>query len=214
MIISKARSSVSAERSQHQSSICNSGRRKHSSAVLDLQNFIEARDYTGAITLLQLKHLVQTALCNMEDQLSLASFHYLQANYQDATDIYKRVLLEHRDWLALNVFVALCYYNLDFHDVSLEILNAYLQAYPDSAMAANLKACNNHKLWGGKIAVTDLRLEKEPTKGPVENELLEHNLVVFRHGEGALQVLPRLQDIFPEAQLNLAIYHLHNSGSI
>ncbi|MCO5600154.1 hypothetical protein L7F22_054262 [Adiantum nelumboides] len=79
-------------------------------------------------------------LCeSMEDQLSLASFHYLQGNYQDATDIYKRVLLEHRDWLALNVYVALCYYNLDFHDVSLEILNAYLQAYPDSAMAANFK---------------------------------------------------------------------------
>ncbi|KAI5061955.1 hypothetical protein GOP47_0022494 [Adiantum capillus-veneris] len=302
MIISKARASVSAERSLHQSTVCNSGRRKHS-AILDLQSFIEARDYTGAITLLQLKHLenvcdVETlewlAYCHfhhgehdkacdiykqlltqpnskpiyhtyvaackfylaiydeaevealhgpncslqirilfhvahkkrdekalmqyhkrlgesVEDQLSLASFHYLQASYQDATDIYKRLLLEHRDWLALNVYVALCYYNLDFHDVSLEILNAYLQAYPDSAIAANLKACNNHKLWGGKVAATDLRLLKEPTKGLVENELLEHNLVVFRQGEGALQVLRRLQDIFAEAQLNLAIYHLHNN---
>ena len=32
----------------------------------------------------------------VEDQLSLASFHYLQASYQEATDIYKTLLLEHR----------------------------------------------------------------------------------------------------------------------
>lgn len=29
-----------------------------------------------------------------EDQLSLASMHYLRAHYQDAIDIYKRVLLD------------------------------------------------------------------------------------------------------------------------
>ena len=37
-------------------------------------------------------------------------------------------LLENRDFTALNVFVALCYYKLDYYDVSLEILAAYLQA--------------------------------------------------------------------------------------
>lgn len=30
----------------------------------------------------------------VEDQLSLASMHYLRAHYQDAIDIYKRILLE------------------------------------------------------------------------------------------------------------------------
>lgn len=29
--------------------------------------------------------------------------------------------------MALNVFVALCYCNMDYYDVSLEILDAYLQ---------------------------------------------------------------------------------------
>lgn len=56
-----------------------------------------------------------------------------------ATDIYKRLLLENRDDLALNVFVAMCYYKLDYYDVSLEILAVYLQAFPDSAVAMNLK---------------------------------------------------------------------------
>lgn len=56
-----------------------------------------------------------------------------------ATDIYKRLLLENRDDLALNVYVAMCYYKLDYYDVSLEILAVYLQAFPDSAVAMNLK---------------------------------------------------------------------------
>ena len=32
--------------------------------------------------------------------------------------------------------------------------------------------------------------------------------VVFRAGEGALQVLPPLIDVIPEARLNLVIYYL------
>lgn len=31
-----------------------------------------------------------------EDQLSLASMHYLRAHYQDAIDIYKRLLLDRK----------------------------------------------------------------------------------------------------------------------
>lgn len=32
--------------------------------------------------------------------------------------------------------------------------------------------------------------------------------VVFQNGEGALQVLPPLVDVIPEARLNLVIYYL------
>lgn len=39
-------------------------------------------------------------------------------------------------------------------------------------------------------------------------DLVRHNLVVFRSGEGALQVLPNLVDVIPEARLNLVIYYL------
>jgi len=34
--------------------------------------------------------------------------------------------------------------------------------------------------------------------------------VIFRSGEGALQVLPQLVGVVPEARLNLAIYHLRH----
>lgn len=42
-----------------------------------------------------------------EDQLSLASIHYLRNHFQEATDIYKRLLIEYRDYLALQVYVAM-----------------------------------------------------------------------------------------------------------
>lgn len=65
--------------------------------------------------------------------------HYLRSHHQEATDIYKRLLLENREDLALNVYVAMCYYKLDYYDVSLEILAVYLQAFPDSQIGVNLK---------------------------------------------------------------------------
>ncbi len=52
-------------------------------------------------------------------QLSLASIHFLRNHFQEATDIYKRLLLESRDSIALNVYVALCYYKLGTYKVPL-----------------------------------------------------------------------------------------------
>ena len=43
---------------------------------------------------------------------------------------------------------------------------------------------------------------------PFGKDLLNHNLVIFRNGDGALQVLPSLVDVIPEAKLNLIIYYL------
>jgi len=57
-----------------------------------------------------------------------------------------------REYLALNVYVALCYYKLDYYDVSQEVLAVYLQQVPDSTIALNLKACNHFRLFNGKAA--------------------------------------------------------------
>ncbi|XP_028395522.1 intraflagellar transport protein 56-like isoform X4 [Dendronephthya gigantea] len=146
----------------------------------------------------------------IEDQLSLASIHYLRSHYQEAIDIYKRILLDNRDYLALNCYVALCYYKLDYYDVSQEVLAVYLQHYPDSAIAVNLKACNHFRLYNGKAAEAELKTLQEIASPSFEfaKDLMKHNLVVFRAGEGALQVLPPLVDVIPEARLNLVIYYL------
>ncbi len=148
-----------------------------------------------------------------EDQLSLAAIHYLRSHFQEATEIYKRLLLEHRDELALNVYVAMCYYKMDYYDVSLEILAAYLQAHPDSWVALNLKACNTFRLYNGKAAEAELKTLLDTYGGELQhNELLKHNLVVFNGGDGALRTLPPLVDVVPEARLNLVIYYLRHDG--
>ncbi|XP_039301856.1 intraflagellar transport protein 56 isoform X2 [Solenopsis invicta] len=146
----------------------------------------------------------------IEDQLSLASIHYLQAHYQEAIDVYKRILLDNRDYLALNVYVALCYYKLDYYDVAQEVLQVYLQKYPDSAIAINLKACNHFRLYDGNAAQVEMKqlIEKISSSFSSGHDLLRHNTVVFRNGENALQILPNLVDVIPEARLNLVIYYL------
>ncbi|XP_049941034.1 intraflagellar transport protein 56 [Schistocerca serialis cubense] len=146
----------------------------------------------------------------VEDQLSLASIHYLRSHYQEAIDIYKRVLQDNREYLALNVYISLCYYKLDYYDMSQEVLTIYLQNYPDSAIAINLKACNHFRLYNGKAAESELKslMDQSSSTFSFGHDLIRHNLVVFRGGEGALQVLPPLVDVIPEARLNLVIYYL------
>lgn len=143
----------------------------------------------------------------IEDQLSLAGLHYLRGQYQEAIDIYKRILLDNKQMLAVNVYVALCYYKLDYFGMSQEVLDLYLATYPDSTIATNLKSCNRFRMFNGQAAELDLKnlLDGSERFGI---DLIRHNLVVFRNGEGALQVLPELLDIVPEARLNLAIHHL------
>merc|ERR1712054_317984 len=75
-----------------------------------------------------------------EDQLCLAAIQYLRSHFQEATDIYKRLLVEDRESWALNVYIALCYYKLDYYDVALEILQTYLANQPHSITAVNLSS--------------------------------------------------------------------------
>ena len=97
--------------------------------------------------------------------------------------------------------------------MSLEILAVYLSLFPDSITSVNLKACNHYQLYNGKAAEVELKqLQNVSTSGNLfqDNDLLRHNLVVFRGGENALQVLPPLIEVIPEARLNLVIFHLKN----
>lgn len=97
------------------------------------------------------------------------------------------------------------------------MLASYASKFPDSITAVNLRACNYFKMYNGEAAERDLRILMDKLQNGAENkfaeELLKHNLVVFRKGKGALQVLPGLVDVIPEARLNLVIYHLRNGDS-
>nr|XP_033789287.1 intraflagellar transport protein 56 isoform X1 [Geotrypetes seraphini] len=113
-----------------------------------------------------------------DDQLSLASIHYMRSHYQEAIEIYKRILQENREFMALNVYVALCYYKLDYYDVSQEVLAVYLQQIPDSTIALNLKACNHFRLYNGKAAEAELKSLMDNASSSFEfaKELIRHNL--------------------------------------
>ncbi|CAD2213700.1 tetratricopeptidedomain 26 [Angomonas deanei] len=149
----------------------------------------------------------------IEDQLALSAAQYNRNHYQEAIDVYKRILLQTKEYLALHVYVAMCYYKMDYYEVSLEVLNTYLQTFPNSAVAMNLKACNLYRLYNGSTAEKELKvlLDLYRTTYNMESDIVKHNHVVFRNGEGALQVLPDLLKAgLPEARLNLVIYHLRH----
>ncbi|KAJ8965156.1 hypothetical protein NQ314_004381 [Rhamnusium bicolor] len=182
-----------------------------SSGLKTRLNFHLSHKLRDEATLMEYHQQLQDVL---EDQLSLAAIHYLRAHYQEAIDIYKRLLLQNRENIALNVYVALCYYKLDYYDVSQEVLGLYLNQYPDSVIATNLKACNTFRLYNGGAAENELRsiIEQSANVG-FGYDLVKHNLVVFRDGEGAMQVFPGLVDVVPEARLNLVINYLKNNDT-
>jgi intraflagellar transport protein 56 len=94
---------------------------------------------------------------SIEDQLCMAALHYLRSHFEEATEIYKKLLMENRDLHAVNIYVALCYYKMDYYDVSLEILAVYLGLHADSIVGVNLRACNHYQLYNGKAAEAELK---------------------------------------------------------
>lgn len=119
-----------------------------------------------------------------EDQIALAAIQYLRSHFQEATDIYKRLLLENREHWALNVYIALCYYKLDYYDVALEILQTYLTTPhgQNSITAVNLKACAHYQLYNGRAAEAELKvLQQNSNVGEKvfhDNDILRHNLIL------------------------------------
>ncbi len=81
--------------------------------------------------------------------------------------------------MALNVYVAMCYYKLEYYDIAQEVLSIYLQHHPTSFTAINLKSCNYYKLFNNQAAEQELRLFLEKTSADFHygSDLLKHNLV-------------------------------------
>jgi len=150
---------------------------------------------------------------DLQDRLSLAALHCMRGTFEQAVQIYKKILLDHKDFAAINVYMAMCYSKLDYWDLSNEILATYLAAFPDSVLGINLKACNQLRKGVAKEAEAELRVIEELGGSLSDHALTRHNEVVIRGGQGALAALPQLGDYPREARLNLCIYHI-KSGNI
>ena len=81
-----------------------------------------------------------------------------------------------RELIALNIYLGLCYYKLDYYDISQEALDTYLLKYPDSIIAINLKSCNRFRLANGRAAENELK-NLIRTEGIFGADLIKHNLV-------------------------------------
>lgn len=99
---------------------------------------------------------------------------------------------------------------MDYFDEALACTRAYLEKYPDSPTAINLEAACLYRIVSPRAADQCLRKLKNFAESDLSfaKDLILHNTVVFRNGETALQILPALVDVVPEARKNMIIYYL------
>ncbi|OHT05070.1 TPR Domain containing protein [Tritrichomonas foetus] len=152
----------------------------------------------------------------LENQLSLAAIHFMRTHYQDAIDLYERLLQQHPDFLALYVYIAMCQYKLDQFQEANDSVDQYLAVNSDSAVGLNLKACAYLRLFEepdiAESQLLQIRKFSSASYHFVE-ALIEHNLVVFHNGTDGFTVLPKIVESLPEARFNLALLYMRESNS-
>ncbi|KAI3385099.1 hypothetical protein SNEBB_003462 [Seison nebaliae] len=160
-----------------------------------------------------MKTMISLITKSVIDNLSLAALYYHNGNFKKALDIYHQVIKKHANYKALNIYIAMCYFQMDMYDQSLNALDNN-SAEELSSVYIAIKASNIFMLENGKAAIKKLEdFAKDATDAVREYSLdvFEHNKVVFSNGERALSVLPHILEAIPEARWNLAIYYVNNS---
>ena len=151
----------------------------------------------------------------LENQLSLAAIHYMRSHYQDAIDIYQRLLAEHPDFLALNVYIAMCQFKLEQYEESNQAVDIYLGVNSDSAVALNLKSCDYLRMFDPEIAESQLLQIRKFSSAAYEfvDTLINHNLCIFHNGDDGFKILPKLVPILNEARFNLAVLYMRENNA-
>ena len=162
----------------------------------------------------ELFHAHSQLVGTLENQLSLAAIHYMRCHYQDAIEIYQRLLLQHPDFLALNVYIAMCQFKLDQWEESNEAVDLYLSENSDSAVALNLKSCDYLKLFDYDIAESQLLQIRKFSSAAYDfvDVLVNHNLCIFKDGVDGFTVLPKMVDSLSEARYNLAVLYMRDNN--
>lgn len=150
----------------------------------------------------------------LENQLSLAAIHYMRANYQDAIEIYQRLLMQHPEFLALFVYIAMCQYKIECFEESNESVDQYLSVNSDSAVALNLKSCDYLRLFDPDIAESQiLQIQKFSSASyDFVGILVKHNICVFHDGIDGFTIFTPLVNSLHEARYNLCILYMRDSN--
>ncbi|OHT12941.1 TPR Domain containing protein [Tritrichomonas foetus] len=151
----------------------------------------------------------------LENQLSLAAIHYMRGHYQDAIEIYQRILTQHPDFLALQVYIAMCQFKLEQYNESNEAVDTYLGDNSDSAVALNLKSCDYLRLFDPEIAESQLLQIRKFSSAAYDfiDSLITHNLCVFHDGADGFTILPKLVSALTEARYNLAVLYMRENNA-
>jgi intraflagellar transport protein 56 len=138
----------------------------------------------------------------------------MRSHYQDALDVYQRLLVQHPDFLALNVYIAMCQFKLDDFEASNEAVDLYLSENSDSAVALNLKSCDYFRLFGQEIAESQLLQIRKFSSAAYDfiDNLVTHNLCIFANGVDGFTILPKLVHAIPEARYNLAVLYMRENN--
>ncbi len=151
------------------------------------------------------------------DQLCSAGLKFIKGEFEEAIEIYKKLYMD-KKYDALNIYLAMCYYKLEFYDIALDLVNHYLTNYKTSIVATNLKSAIEYNSTGNYKAAQNLinSLQENSKIGNIieNDDLLKHNMAVYESEENPvfnkLKVFSSLIDIIPESKLNLIIYYLRN----
>jgi intraflagellar transport protein 56 len=67
-------------------------------------------------------------------------------------------MIEKKDFHAINLYVVLCCYQMDYYDVLLDILAVHLGHNSDPMLGVNLKAFNYYQIYNVKAAEAELKV--------------------------------------------------------
>ncbi|XP_028345492.1 intraflagellar transport protein 56 isoform X5 [Physeter macrocephalus] len=171
-------------------------RKKKGRKIPKLEELLSQRDFTGAITLLEFKRHVGEQEEDTNLWIGYCAFHL--GDYKRALEEYENATKEENCNPEVWVNLACTYF----------FLGMYKQAEEAGFKAPKSRLQNRLLFHLAHKAELKSLMDNASSSFEFAKELIRHNLVVFRGGEGALQVLPPLVDVIPEARLNLVIYYL------
>uniref|UniRef100_A0A673HVD3 Intraflagellar transport protein 56 n=1 Tax=Sinocyclocheilus rhinocerous TaxID=307959 RepID=A0A673HVD3_9TELE len=171
-------------------------RKNKSKKIPRLEDYLNQRDYLGALTLLEFQRNGGVSVEHADLWIGFCAFHL--GEHKRAMEEYEALTL--RPECPVDVWVYL--------GCSLFFLGLYKEA--EEAASKGPKTQLQNRLLFHLAHKTELKnlMDISSSSFQFAKELIQHNLVVFRGGDGALQVLPPLIDVISEARLNLVIYYL------
>uniref|UniRef100_A0A3Q0RLS3 Intraflagellar transport protein 56 n=1 Tax=Amphilophus citrinellus TaxID=61819 RepID=A0A3Q0RLS3_AMPCI len=169
-------------------------KKRNKSKIPRLEEYLQQRDYLGALTLLEFQKNTGEKEEYADLWIGYCAFHL--GDYKRAMEEYKSMTMKSECPAEVWVYLA----------CALFFLGLYKEA---EEAASKVSPLQNRLLFhlAHKAELKNL-IDISSCSFEFAKELIRHNLVVFRGGEGALQVLPPLIDVIPEARLNLVIYYL------